>query len=275
MAPPPSSIPRNAPSVTAAAFEKVVKAIGPDIPLMMHGSGDVLPHEVNLDAAGLVAELTAQYLARLVDAAVDAHNSLTDGAGGILPPASQRYRTPLAPPLFDRPAPPTMADNSADSTTTARKRKRRKAGVEYWDDPIPDPRIQNFEPPSPSDNDRWVGLAGVDFFETSRARRAFVTTPSVIGTQCFVFPICHDAQLYGRVMEVQSARRNLEPELVDTTVMDLVRTEGVKKKKPKSSKEKTEAGEENIADEEEEELGEEATWPMDPFLPTYRNEDIS
>jgi hypothetical protein len=307
-----SSIPRNAPSVTAVAFEKVVKAISPDIPLLMHGSGDVVPQEVNLDTAGLVAELTAQYIARLVDAAVEAHHTLTDnGKGGILPPPSRQYRTPLVPPMMmdqinnnnnTSTITTTAAADSTTMKTTQQQRKRRKAGIEYWDDPIPVPEIHNstttatdFEKLSSRNSssksdmtaDRcWVGVAGVDFFETSRTRKAYVTTPSVMGTQCFVFPICHDAQLYGRVLEVQSARRNLEPELVDTTVMDLVRTEGkIQKKKTKSlssssKEEKTEVGGDehtnhHHADEDEDELGdEEAMWPMDPFLPTYGNEHM-
>jgi len=257
-----AATPRNAPSSKAAAFEKAVKAIAPDIPLLMHGSGDVPPREVNLDTAGLVAELTVQYMARLVDAAVDAHRTLTDGAGGGLPPLAKRYRTPLVPPRLEK------------RQETATKRKRRKAGQEYWDDPLLEPKIRNVEPTENREKqqDEWVGLAGVDFFETSRSREAYVTTPSVIGTQSFVFPICHDAQLYGRVMEVQSARRNLEPELLDTVLMDLIRTEGVKKKDTKSSKEKLETGDENF-EEEEEELEEEPVWPMDPFLPSYRGGD--
>jgi hypothetical protein len=54
--------------------------------------------------------------------------------------------------------------------------------------------------------------------------------------------------------------------------MDLIRTEGVKKKDTKSSKEKLETGDENF-EEEEEELEEEPVWPMDPFLPSYRGGD--
>lgn len=274
----PSSVspPKNAPSCRKTAFENVVQAIAPNIPLLMHGSGDVYPHEINLDTAGLVAELTAQYIARLVEAAVEAHETLTDGAdtnGGrlLLPPPPKRYRTPLPPPLLDPRTAPT-ADTPNDPIFINKHRKRRKAGQQYWDDPLPDPVIRKDidTKPTPSQSHQdWVGLAGVDFFETTRTRKAFVTTSSVIGTQSFVFPICHDPHLYGRVMEVQSERRNLAPELVDSVIMDLIRTEGVKKKKNKSSKEKTETGENND-DDEEEEVEEEPTWPMDTFSLTYQ-----
>lgn len=275
-----SSLPKNAPSSRTAAFEKVVKAIAPDIPLLMHGSGDVYPHEVNLDTAGLVAELTAQYIARLVEAAVEAHETLTDGAetnGGhlLLPPPPKRYRTPLPPPLLDQRIALSADSPNDHSSANNHHRKRRKAGQQYWDDPLPDPVIRNDTDtkPTPSNSHQdWVGLAGVDFFETTRTRKAFATTSSVIGTQCFVFPICHDPQLYGRVMEVQSERRNLAPELIDSVIMDLVRTEGIKKKKTKSSKEKTEAGENNDEDEEEE-MEDEPKWPIDTFLLTYQAEE--
>ena len=49
------------------------------------------------------------------------------------------------------------------------KRKRRKAGQEYWDDPLLEPKIRNVESSENREKqqDEWVGLAGVDFFETN------------------------------------------------------------------------------------------------------------
>ena len=67
-------------------FEDAVEAIAPDMPLLMHGCGDVAPSDVNPETARLVAQLTVKHISELVDAAVDAHHILTDGAGGLLPP---------------------------------------------------------------------------------------------------------------------------------------------------------------------------------------------
>mmetsp|Transcript_14581 Transcript_14581/g.21523 ORF Transcript_14581/g.21523 Transcript_14581/m.21523 type:complete len:192 (+) Transcript_14581:342-917(+) len=48
---------------------------------------------------------------------------------------------------------------------------------------------------------------------------------SAIDTQCFIFPICHDATQYGRVMEVQQARRQIAPLMLDQVMMDMVKEE--------------------------------------------------
>ena len=73
--------------------------------------------------------------------------------------------------------------------------------------------------------EEWVGVAGVDFFSNSRARKAFDSTPGNIHTQCFIFPICHDAALYGRVMEIQAARRNIAPILLDPVILNCIEEE--------------------------------------------------
>merc|ERR1712137_493491 len=93
--------------------------------------------------------------------------------------------------------------------------------------------------------------------ETARSRRAYVTTPSTIGTQCFIFPICHDSGLHGRVMEVQAARRNIAPVLMDSVFADMINAEGGRLRKGSAV-----AANETLDDEDdnaEEELL--PTWP--------------
>jgi hypothetical protein len=218
-----SSIDPNAPlsSHHQAAFDKCVAAIVPDMPLLMHGAGDVSPTAVRDDTAVLLARLTADYMTKLVSAAVDAHDILTDGAGGMLPPPSEASREIHPLPYSEE-----------------RKRKRKTPGEEYWDDPVPDPVIK---PHSSSSSSRrhhhsssisstkasakkpWVGLAGVDLQEATRTRKKHVQ--QAIGTQSFIFPICHDAELYQRVMQLQAARREIQQVLEDSVVMDLMHTE--------------------------------------------------
>jgi len=261
-----SSSPLCSPEADRKAFSEAVAAIAPDMPLMMHGSGDVPPSEVRPDTAALIAELTVQYIAELVDAAVDAHDILTDGAGGILPP----------PPLPNKRKPPCPLPPSINT------RKRKKPDTDYWDEPLPEPKIRSEVSTQQSENkqataDEWVGVAGVDFWEESRSRKAHVTAPSAIGTQCFIFPICHDAGLYGRVMEVQAARRNIAPVLMDSVWLDMVNAEGGRlgsstRKRPATPANEAENLEE--AEEEDEENAEAEllpTWPgMESLLPVHR-----
>lgn len=239
------------------AFADAVSAIAPDMPLLMHGSGDVAPSEVNPETAKLVAELTVQYITELVDAAVDAHDILTDGAGGVLPP----------PPVVNKRKVPT------DVANRARKRKKH----DYWDEPLPEPKIrsESTEQSSENNTDEWVGLAGVDFWEDTRSRRAHVSAPSTIGIQSFIFPVCHDPALYGRVMEVQGARRNIAPALMDSVWLETMNAEGGRLGSKANKRPATPANDaENLEEEEEEENAEEEvlpTWPgLESLLPIHR-----
>lgn len=259
-----SSLPLSGPEADGKAFREAVAALAPDMPLLMHGSSDVAPTEVNPETAALVTELTVKYIAELVDAAVDAHDILTDGAGGVLPP----------PAVANKRKPPHPASPSTEN------RKRKKADTDYWDEPLPEPKIRS-ESSAQSESkqvtaDEWVGLAGVDFWEDARSRKAHVAAPSSISTQCFIFPICHDAGLYGRVMEVQAARRNIAPELMDSVTLDLVTAEGGRLGSS-SRKRQTNAanGEADEAETEDEENAEEEllpTWPgLESLLPIHRD----
>lgn len=257
------------------AFREVVTAISADMPLLMHGSGDVQPASVNGDSALLLSKLTANYIHELVGAAINAHDILTDGAGGLLapPPPVAHNGKAVRPPLPYRRKYP-----GADE----KKRKRKIGGEDYWDDPLPQPKIRahsshnnNKQTPEIVHVDEWVGLSGVDFYETSRSRAPHVSLPSAIGTQCFIFPICHDAQLYGRVMEVQAARRNIAPVLMDSVVMDMVAEEGKTKSKSRKRAAEKEGGDEEENEDDdvdnEDDDADKPTWPgLDQILPAYR-----
>jgi len=298
--------------------ETVASIARDDMPLLLHGSGDVLPSEVSPETCRLVAALTTQYVAHLVDAALDAqqmtlsNDAAAAAAGGasrtgsrsaasrkrrkrmlrqqqapIVPPASfPRSRNPPIPPPYSPPSPPpdigAKSKGKTESTIVLKgrygKRKRRSTD-DYWDMPLPDPVIRGAGSKQPSTDrsseggnassgrrgigdddgdlddlnadeasppaaqvpiDEWVGAAGVDFFETNRSRSAYVRGPSALTTQNFIFPICHDVYAYGRVLQVQNAKRGTEALLVDPVLMEMVRTEGQqhhhKKKKSQTKK---------------------------------------
>lgn len=244
-----------------SAFDAAVAKLTSDMPLLLHGSGDVPPPDVDPSAALMLATLTAEYIAKLTDAALDAQSMLLDN----------RYATRLLPPpsfpKVRKPAPPPPVE----STT-----KKRKACDEFWDEPLAEPKIRSRTsvkpPPTP---DQWVGAAGVDLFE-GRARSAYVRGPEALSTHSFVFSICHDVYAYGRVMEIQTAKQSVEPLLIDSVLMEMVRENALKpKKKAAADKEGTtsdpeeEDDEENAESEEDEKDG--PTWPgLDAILPVQR-----
>jgi hypothetical protein len=247
-------------------FEDAVEAIAPDMPLLMHGCGDVAPSDVNPETARLVAQLTVKHISELVDAAVDAHHILTDGAGGLLPP----------PPLANK-----RKEVSSSSCSTNTPKRQKASATDYWDEPLPEPKIRSensTEEKHVVNADEWCGVAGVDFFQDSRSRSAFVSAPlTAIGVQSFVFPVCHDSGLYGRVMEVQAARRNIAPVLMDSTWLDMVNAEGGRLLSSKNKRPETPANDTENPEDTEQEDGEHVeeevlpTWPgLDSLLPIHR-----
>ncbi len=212
------------------AFQSTVAKLVQDMPLLMHGAGDVVPNEVNPDTAALLAALTTHYMEQLVEAAIDAHQMSRDNntvrKDPHLPARSfPKSLQPPSPPPPEAVFPP-YPHNIGDKHTT-NKRKRRSI-IQYWDEPLPEPKIGdetvNHESP-PEDLDTWVGLAGVDFFH-DRTRIAYVQAPAALTTQSFIFPLCHDTYIYGRIVEQQAFKQSLEPVLVDRVVMEMVQTEG-------------------------------------------------
>lgn len=261
------------------AFDKAVEAVSNDIPLMMHSVGDSLTPDP--DTVRLVSALTVQYMGRLVDAALDAreifHPDIHEGTIPPLPP----------PPL--------------DNHRAAPKRKREQ----FWDDPLPKPKIRSRETPKPTTEDvkdneaqEWVGLAGVDLWEQSRARAAYVRG---ITSHQFIFPLCHDSYLYGRIRGVQAKKMaEFGPLLQDTVVQDTVQTEGQllyrqtqqqrrlrrtnanpnkkSKKEEKAKKDESEINSDPEDDDEDSDTGDKSDdegdgprFPgMEAFLPVYR-----
>jgi hypothetical protein len=292
-----SKMSSNAPSKPKSekskeAFEEVVQALSHDMPLVMHGSGE--PSEVNVESVRLLSELTANYIGNLVEAAVDAHSILNDGPKPLPPPPFSRV-------VRSKPLPPQPEQQSKDQTSN----KRRRAVDDFWDEPLKEPKIQNksaatannttidntdnnttidntevLEPAVPSEE--WVGVSGVDFWESSRARKAYVGSPAAIGSPSFVFAICHDPGLYGRVIEVQRiARRSIAPILVDPVVKAVLAEEGAKtgpgalrKRENKASKVGGESAPEDSDSEDEDGNG--AVWPgLDSMLPVHMTTDFA
>ena len=272
--------------VSQDAYSKIVEALSKDMPLIFHGSGDVVPSEINRESTRIVAELTANYISNLVAAAVDSQEILNDGQRPPLPPpplvSKEKRRKPPLPSKYEWP-PSLLANNGAKgkaagskkkkATTAAagaaaiaaattsikeapvkrniasnikpgvvnnnkfgEKKKRKRRDVDYWDEPLPEPKIKNKSEQASMEEgivyegvpiEDWVGVAGVDFFEDSRIRKAHVALPTAIGAQCFIFPVCHDKHLYGKILEIQATRRSMEPLLQDSVVMNVIRNEGL------------------------------------------------
>ena len=294
------------------AFAEAVSALSRDMPILMHGSGDVLPDQVNPDTVQLISELTARYISNLVDAAIDAQQLLAGGQATRPPPP--RYPRSRKPPLPFLPAPADKKKSDKDDdhhhkAAVGLKKRPRRPDVDYWDEPLPVPKIKKSksravteasasgdaqeksaagdklseeDEQKPVHIDQWVGAVGVDLWEQSRSRAAFVRMPDAVGVQCFIFPICHDGFLYGKVMQVQASRRAIAPVLVDSVLLDLVRTEGAlarkhapRRKKTASNKSAKDSGDADVEDEpeqEEDEMPQDdgAAWPgLEYLLPVH------
>jgi hypothetical protein len=317
--------------VSQDAYSEIVKALSKDMPLIMHGSGDVPPSQVNPETVRLLSELTANYISNLVEAAVDAQEILNNGQRLPLPPPPPRRKedTRKPPPPSPYVFPPSTADDAKDraltgsTTTTSGKtnkksqaakkaaaaaaaaaeeersyqqnRKRRiRRDVEYWDDPLPEPKIRNKSKPPPVPEGKvidgvpigdWVGVAGVDFFEDSRARSAYVSAPAALTSANFTFPVCHDPVLYGRLLDITSARRSIQPILANTTIQDVIRNEGalqgavaLRKRREKKRTTAQSGGDDDddepeATDSEDEDTG--AAWPsLEELLPVHTSKDF-
>jgi len=126
-------------------------ALLPDLPLLMHGSGDVLPEDVNPKSVAVLAQLTERYIASLVSAALDAHDIFTDGEVvgggaclGIPPFASSAIANAAADSdseddsnyiIAKEDSEETIKRKRSDKDKISRKFKQRK--IDYWDQPLP------------------------------------------------------------------------------------------------------------------------------------------
>lgn len=343
--------------ISQDAYSEIVDSLSKDMPLIMHGSGDVPIWDVNPRSARILAQLTANYISNLVEAAVDSQEILNDGERPSLPPPplmskEKRRKAPL-PSAYEWPPSLLAKSSKAPATTTAatkkkkkqtkaeaaaaakgttgaatpdakdaaakkatttgakpaaavnkpnfgEKKKRKRRDVDYWDEPLPEPKIKNKTSSEPTFSEAdgiiykgvpigdWVGVAGVDFFEDSRIRNAHVSLPAAVGAQNFIFPVCHDKHLYGKILEIQATRRSMEPILTDSVVMDVIRAEtnlqgpfgALRKRREREQKQKKSGGETSGGQEDEDEEPEgtdsedefsrRPVWPgLDELLPMH------
>ena len=230
-------------------------ALLPDLPLLMHGSGDVRPECVNPKSVAVLAQLTEKYIATLVSAAMDAHDVFTDGevvGGGAC----------LGPPPFSAAATNTLADgddDDDDKIDTKRKakhhnsapsRQKKKQKVDYWDVPFVGGKNQDDSSTTAgdsSDDDAPIitskrkfdkfedkvafgnveGFSPLDVHVNERTRDYYVSAPTVMDARSFIFPICSDAVLYQRIKEVQASRRAIRRDVVDNVLMNVMKEEGM------------------------------------------------
>lgn len=216
-------------------------ALLPDLPLLMHGSGDVLPEEVNPLSVATLAKLTEKYVASLVSAAMDAHDVFTDGevvGGGAC----------LGPPPFgykggDNDDDDDTKRKASDAKSSTNNKKRK---IDYWDMPLTTPGTKKDDSTSnynssdlssdnsdddddnePSIRNSIDGYGNVDMHTNERTRSYYVSAPTVMDARSFIFPVCHDPVLYQRIKEVQKSRRAIQREVVDNVVLDIMKEEGV------------------------------------------------
>lgn len=195
--------------------QQFIDAIKNDLPLIMSGSGDAPhPSQVNPATAELLAILTAQYVEKLVAAAVDAHDILTDGVvvdGGRIIPKSPFPKKSYADVVS------SLKDDNWEKELPVpkiRKKSRRKSNVTDGDDDDID-RMDNEE------EEDEVYVRGVELYP-NRIRNEYEGTSSFIGLQSFIFPICHDAEMYTKVKDHKAFKRQLEEILIDPGIMGLV-----------------------------------------------------
>ena len=279
------------------SFDKALEAISHDMPLLMHGSGDVQPSDVHPDSVKLLSELTVNYISNLVSAAIDAQEILCDGAVRLPPPPLPRNRGPRIPsPPEETPKTVTGGKQQQQQNTKAdlakKRQKRQRTACDFWDEPLPEPKIKGVTPSQPTKFipkfegvpiDEWCGVAGVDFWENSRSRKAHVAEPAAITTQCFIFPICHDVGLYGKVLEVQKSRRKIAEVMVDEVLMDMVKAEGASLRPLTSGSRKRDkpnglnGDDDNVEpDERDSEPKDGPIWPgLEYLLPVHVTGDLS
>lgn len=214
----------------------------------MYVSGDVHPTLTNPATVELVATLTAQYVEKFVSASVDAHDMLTDGAGGFLPkePFRKRLRKEddWGISLDDLPMPKIRNEMGNSNSNINSNANLKQEGSNDIDNSTHDPSASNADvnvnavvdssdqlqqqkddsDASHSHSDQGEYVKGVDIYP-NRIRAPHSNIPSTIGFQSFVFPICHDAEIYSRVKENKKFKRELDEVLVDSTVMDFIREE--------------------------------------------------
>lgn len=135
-----------------STYKSLAHAIIPELPALMHGSGDVRPEHVHPQSVAILARLIEKYVASLVSAALDAHDVFTDGqvvgGGACLGPPP--FRHAMGGGIVGEEEGSDDDDDdeekdAIDEITKKRKEKakasarRKKAKIDYWDVPLPIP----------------------------------------------------------------------------------------------------------------------------------------
>ena len=261
----------------------------PDLPLLMYGSGDVPPANVDPISVATLATFIERYIAKLISAALDAHDIYTDGhvVGGnacLGPPhfpssAIMRGRGGggggVGNNYLDEEDVNDVDEDAHDDeiiTLTNKhivnqrhelKRKERNT-IDYWDMPLPpNKKVMNVNGTSRTNNEGAFnddnisdddddddddnvavdgddiaaaaaatttthGIVPIDLHSNERTRNYYVTSTTVLDVRSFIFPICHDAELYQRVKDIQSTIRSIQRDVCDRTMLDVILDEGMK-----------------------------------------------
>lgn len=251
---------KTAETNSSRTASSLAHALLPDLPLLMHGSGDVLPEHVNPTSVAVLAQLTERYIASLVSAALDAHDIFTDGevvGGGAclgIPP----FASAAAAAADNDSEDDGNYNSKEESEETLKKRKRadkekisrkfKQRKVDYWDQPLPaaggeDDSLNEVDSDSSDEdgsddasqssslrgrkNSGFIGTVPIDLHANQRTRDYYVSAPTAMDTRSFIFPICHDAVLYQRIKEMQANRRAISRDIMDHVLLQAVEEEGV------------------------------------------------
>jgi hypothetical protein len=255
-----------------SSSSSLAHALIPDLPLLMYGSGDVSPDNVDPISVATLATYIEQYVGKLICAALDAHDIYTDGqvVGGY---------ACLGPPPFPSSISAMIGkgggvgdnyldedvynvdetlrddDNEDDENTTLTNKRKERTAIDYWDVPLPpnkkgmndngtfhtnnDGALNDYN--NISDDNVAVdddiaelatttthGIVPIDLHSNERTRNYYVTSTTALDVRSFIFPICHDAELYQRVKDIQSTRRSIQRDVCDRSMIDVILDEGRK-----------------------------------------------
>lgn len=168
----PAAHSNNATNTNATA-NLLARAILPDLPLLMHGSGDARPEYVNPTSVSVLGQMIEQYVTSLVGAAMDAHDVFTDGevvGGGAclgVPPFNSSGGA------NDEESESENDEEDLNSTYPSKKRKsttdqervvkhKKQQKVDYWDEPLPPPGADNNDDDLDSSNDPYQSESSDD-----------------------------------------------------------------------------------------------------------------
>jgi hypothetical protein len=164
------------PQIQKSTHKSLAHAIVPELPILMHGSGDVRPECVHPHSVAVLARLIEKYVASLVGAALDAHDVFTDGevvGGGAClgPPPFRHYAMAGGvEEASDDENDNDEIDNGMDEIAKKRKEKakasarRKKAKIDYWDVPLPLPPPSSLQSHSSTGNNTDTDHSNLSHF---------------------------------------------------------------------------------------------------------------